>query len=169
MNKLVKGSIAGAAGIALLLGGAGTLALWNDNAAITGVTVNSGSLSLEETAATTPAWLGPATMVPGDVATYTTELTITVVGDTLQSTLSLDEGSLAGGVELPADLDVSFVATHASLTYDSVTGTYEVPAGPGTYVVPVTVTVTFDSTSVNATQGESVSLSGAEFLLDQHL
>ena len=32
MNKLVKGSIAGAAGIALLLGGAGTFALWNADA-----------------------------------------------------------------------------------------------------------------------------------------
>ena len=32
MNKLVKGSIAGAAGIILLMGGAGSLAYWNDSA-----------------------------------------------------------------------------------------------------------------------------------------
>jgi alternate signal-mediated exported protein len=168
MNKLVKGSIAGAAGIALLLGGAGTLALWNATADIDGVTVTSGSLTLAETA-TSPDWTGPTTMVPGDVATYTTELTITVVGDTLKSTLSLDEGSLSGGAELPADLAVSFVATHASLTAGTVAGTYEVPAGPGTYVVPVVVTVTFDSNSDNSTQGESVTLTGAEFVLNQHL
>ena len=41
MNKLVKGSIAGAAGIALLLGGAGTLALWNADAYIANTAIRT--------------------------------------------------------------------------------------------------------------------------------
>ena len=54
MNKLLKGSIAGAAGIALLLGGAGTFALWNDTAAASGGTVQSGNLSVVLNGS--PAW-----------------------------------------------------------------------------------------------------------------
>lgn len=46
MNKATKGAVAaGAAGI-LLLGGAGTFALWEDNASITGGTVSTGHLDL---------------------------------------------------------------------------------------------------------------------------
>src|SRR6188474_1998822 len=82
MNKLTKGTIAGAAGIALLLGGAGTFALWNDTADIAGGTISSGELSIDATTAgvwqdvsfdkTPPVVIDPATflMVPGDTVEY---------------------------------------------------------------------------------------------------
>ena len=46
MNKLVKGSIAAAAGISLLMGGAGSLALWNDSVTVNAGTVSSGTLDV---------------------------------------------------------------------------------------------------------------------------
>src|SRR5690606_22161335 len=67
MNKLLKGSIAGAAGIALLLGGAGTLAYWNSSADLGGGTVNSGTLTIANNGAATVT--GPTTIVPGDSVT----------------------------------------------------------------------------------------------------
>src|SRR5205823_6097169 len=46
MHKIVTGAIAGAAGVALLLGGAGTFALWNASASTAASSVSSGSLTL---------------------------------------------------------------------------------------------------------------------------
>ena len=48
MNKTFSGSIAGAAGIALLLGGAGTFAQWNSSAAVAGTSITAGVLNDNE-------------------------------------------------------------------------------------------------------------------------
>ncbi|TBN56216.1 alternate-type signal peptide domain-containing protein [Glaciihabitans arcticus] len=116
MNKLVKGSIAGAAGIALLLGGAGTFALWNDSAALTAATVSTGELDIDLTA-TAAVWndvstktvggvttssvlngatFNPAThkLVPGDTVTYTKEVTIKANGKNLAAKLAYVPGSV---------------------------------------------------------------------------
>ena len=45
MNKLVKGAVAGAAGIALLLGGAGTFALWNASTNVSTGSISTGTLA----------------------------------------------------------------------------------------------------------------------------
>src|SRR5215210_1071695 len=81
MNKLFKGSIAGAAGIALLLGGAGTFALWNSNTTVSTPSINSGVLSIA--ANTAGVWkaadgtqIDPLTykIVPGQTLTFTQAL-----------------------------------------------------------------------------------------------
>ena len=46
MNKIVSSAVAGAAGIVLLLGGAGSFALWNANATVAASSVSSGNLAL---------------------------------------------------------------------------------------------------------------------------
>ena len=46
MHKIVTGAIAGAAGVALLLGGAGSFALWNASASSAASAVSAGTLSL---------------------------------------------------------------------------------------------------------------------------
>jgi alternate signal-mediated exported protein len=171
MNKLVKGSIAGAAGIALLLGGAGTLALWNDSADIADTTINSGTLTLTESA-TSPAWTGPSTIVPGDTVTYDSQVTVTAAGDNINATLSVDESSITGGdAELLADLDIAMTADLTGLTgiaAGTAAGTYDITA-PGTYVIPVSVTVVFDELSDNDTKSQSVDLTGLAFDLQQYL
>ena len=45
MNKFAKGSLAAGAGLVLLLGGAGTLAYWNDSAELEGGTIEAGSMT----------------------------------------------------------------------------------------------------------------------------
>ena len=56
---MLKGSIAGAAGVALLLGGAGTFALWNGDAAIAGATITAGTLTVEASEGTWSDGAGP--------------------------------------------------------------------------------------------------------------
>ncbi|HWM34700.1 MAG TPA: alternate-type signal peptide domain-containing protein [Pseudolysinimonas sp.] len=172
MNKLVKGAIAGAAGIALLMGGAGSLALWNDSASITDASISSGQLSISATAG---SWTGnPALMVPGDTATYTSTVTITAKGTNLKSTLSIDPASITGTAALKSALVTSF--TLGTVTGGTLTAAganqYEVvaTAPTGVVTVPVTVTVSLPSSVTGTTaQSGTVSLNDIAFKLDQHL
>src|ERR1700710_1730368 len=45
MNKLVKGAVAGAVGVTLLLGGAGTFALWNSTIGVSTGSISTGNLA----------------------------------------------------------------------------------------------------------------------------
>jgi alternate signal-mediated exported protein len=164
MNKLVKGSIAGAAGIALLLGGAGTFALWNDSAAVTNATVSTGELSITAAAAQTWADIStkgsPATastlnggtfdpaahkLVPGDTITATQSVTINASGKNLLAKLTY----VAGTVVIPAPL-----ATDVTVTVNQPTGLAAgwsaVSDGAGGYTItppqsaPITATTTFN-------------------------
>src|SRR5690606_34468068 len=86
MNKLLKGSIAGAAGIVLLLGGAGTLAYWNDSANLTNAgSISSGVLNVEADAAAPGSWNNSISLiVPGDTRTFTQSLDLAATGDNLK-------------------------------------------------------------------------------------
>jgi alternate signal-mediated exported protein len=172
MNKLVKGAIAGAAGIALLMGGAGSLALWNDSASITDAAVSSGTLTIGATAGT---WTGnPALMVPGDTATYTSTITITAKGTNLHSTLSIDPASITGNAGLKGALVTTFTlgaVTGGTLTASGSNAFEVVPTAPtGIITVPVTITVALPSgTAGTVGQSGAVALDGLAFKLDQHL
>lgn len=170
MNKLTKASIAGAAGIALLLGGAGTLALWNDSATIAVGSIDSGTLTIT---GSTGAWDSEWELwVPGDSATYTGELTIEATGDNLEALLTVDDSGLVGvgNSEFANALDVSFVVTnsHASVT-DNGDGTYTVVDSASPITLDVTVTVAFPQDSVVNLEGQdqSVDLDSVSFVLTQ--
>lgn len=173
MNKLVKGAIAGAAGIALLMGGAGSLALWNDSANITDASVTSGKLTI---AATTGTWTGnPALMVPGDNATYTSTITVTALGTNLHSTLTIDPASITGDAALKGALVTNMVI--GSVTGGTLVGSgssYEVNVAvgnaTGVVTIPVTVNVGLpQGTSGLTAQSGTVNLNALAFKLDQHL
>lgn len=167
MNKLVKGSVAAATGIVLLMGGAGSLALWNDSADISNASIDSGNLTLSTAGG---AWdTLPTNWVPGDEYEYTANVTVTATGDNILATLTLDNSSITGDAELLADTDIVFTiggVLPAGITGGA--GSYEVTT-EGVYVLPVTVTVTFDSASGNLTQDQSIDLTDIGFLLEQHL
>jgi len=176
MNKLVKGSIASAAGIALLLGGAGTLALWNDSSSIADTTVNSGKLTLATSI--TDGWdTIPALIVPGDTFSYSADLVVTAAGDNLEAVLSLDEGSIAAataGNSADEDLadELVVVVDHGTLpagvTFDSVAGTFSVSPSVGTITIPVSVEVTLPgNVSDLVAQNGHVSFTGFGFVLQQ--
>jgi alternate signal-mediated exported protein len=182
MNKLVKGAVAGAAGIALLLGGAGTFALWNASTNISTGSVSTGTLAFGTNG--TPTWAdlsagaantswNPATqsMVPGDVVTLTQTVTINATGKNLAAQLAYSIPTAA----IPADLVGKLVPT---MTVTKVSGDATIsgtgspytitPTAGGTSIFSVVLTFSFDKTTAGVVgQNESVNLSGSTFTLTQ--
>jgi alternate signal-mediated exported protein len=182
MNKLVKGAVAGAAGIALLLGGAGTFALWNASTTISTGSISTGTLAFGTNG--TPTWadlsagattttFNPATqtIVPGDVITLTQTVTVNATGKNLAAQLAYSIPTAA----IPADLTGKLVPTLTvtKLSGDAtVTGSgspYTItPTAGGTSVFTVVLTFSFDRTTSGVIgQNESVNLSGSTFTLTQ--
>lgn len=90
MKKSTKGALAGGAAAFLLLGGAGSLAYWTDNADVNGTTVESGHLAVINNDCGTADWeldnsggaIAPSTrIVPGDTITKTCSFEIDGEGD----------------------------------------------------------------------------------------
>lgn len=167
MNKATKGAIAaGAAGI-LLLGGAGTFALWEDTAAISAGNVSTGELSLALTG-TAGAWTyegGESTVtegiVPGDVITSTQEAVITASGDNIAGSFTV--GTLAGPLPTGVTASISTVETEADLTG---TGSLLSFATAGEYSVDVVITLAFDTTGTTS-QGATIDLDDLTLTLTQ--
>jgi alternate signal-mediated exported protein len=171
MNKTTKGAIAGAAGIVLLLGGAGTFALWNDSASVAGGDISSGTLSMTPDGA--PVWedvsadvagnpsvITPANflIVPGDTITMTQDVTIDATGDNLLAEFGYTyvEGTLPAGFSTDIDVEVDGVAA---------TNPADVSDGD---VVTVVLTLEFDSaTSDQVSQDVDVNLADIALTLTQ--
>ena len=180
MNKFAKGSLAAGAGLVLLLGGAGTLAYWNDSAELTGGTINAGTLDLTAVEGT---WAQGATpisdvsqwkLVPGDELTYTANLGLLAQGDNIQGTVTLDESfvEITGGDD---QIDVSFDVAEggtlpAGVTYADETFTFTQPTGESAVEIPIEVTVSFPfdtAAQQNASQGAVVNLETISFVATQ--
>ncbi|QAV70273.1 alternate-type signal peptide domain-containing protein [Salinibacterium sp. UTAS2018] len=151
MNKLVKGSIAGAAGIALLLGGAGTLASWNASATVASESaITAGTLNIK--AADAGVWvfnnekvdLKDIKIVPGDKLTYTSTFEVTATGDNLKATADIGKASISA-LNFESDADVNLATkleTSAAFTVNG-KATDAIVTNQGTQKVVVTVTITF--------------------------
>jgi len=153
MNKLLKGSIAGAAGIALLLGGAGTLALWNDSADFTGQNINTGELNLISTG--DGDWTDPeiTLWVPEDSNTYTETFTVNAAGDNLEAELTVDStSSTVPGFTVGSTVVVTDDNDGDAPVLPNALGVYEF-AGAGNYTVSVTVDVAFDADDTDDQNG----------------
>ncbi|MBD1590479.1 alternate-type signal peptide domain-containing protein [Arthrobacter sp. S1_S22] len=107
-STLIKGTAAIAVGAALLLGGGGTLAAWNDTAMATPGSIVSGDLDVVAAEGT---WTNSAdadvtegledgtyTVVPGDVLTFTQNLDVTLKGDNMAATISTTGWAENGGL-----------------------------------------------------------------------
>jgi alternate signal-mediated exported protein len=176
MNKLTKAAIAGAAGIALLLGGAGSLAYWNDSADLAGASITAGHLIIE--ANDDGAWedadgaidIATFRAVPGDVLSYSATFDVTAIGDNLSATVALTGDSIVA-----ASTDAKDVALAAllqeSVVYDvDGTATSTVTADAGTQTVTVTVTITWPAGAAgvgNAAMDGAVTLAGMTITLTQ--
>lgn len=119
MNRLVKGSVWGAAGVALLLGGTGTFALWSDGAELGSTEqVQAGHLYIDEvgegvwydvTGVDIPTFEDAAALdaflaehgtpvadvdahgiVPGDTLWYVGSVDVVAQGANLKATLGID-------------------------------------------------------------------------------
>ena len=146
MNKLVKGSIAAAAGIALLLGGAGSLAVWSDATSINAGTVTSGVLDI--TSATGGTWSPVlAKIVPGDTVTYTKTINLTATGDNLKATVSSNIGSITNTIAGSTATATYVVKNASSVVIVPASGVYTL--GAGAYTVEATIVVSLPDTVIN--------------------
>ena len=101
MNKMAKGAMAIGVGAALLLGGGGTLAVWNQTQAANAGQIAAGDLQLTTqpgvwtNAYGTVVDLDPTNavadykVVPGDVLTYSQTMDVKLTGDLMQAKLSI--------------------------------------------------------------------------------
>lgn len=175
MNKLVTGAIAGAAGIALLLGGAGTFALWNDAIGTPDAeTVTTGALRFADDAVygtwydvtdgATPIDIEDFRMVPGDTLEFRANVTILAEGDNLTGTLSIDPTSYTIPDELDGEVSVLIVDGFGAATEITV------DASDDGQTIPVLVQVHFrdiDPSNLEAGQEQAIDLTGLEFVLSQ--
>jgi len=188
MNKLVKGSIAGAVGVALLLGGGSTFALWNDAAGVAGGTVSSGTLDLV-VAPNTASWkdispehatpvsisdISDFKIVPGDVLELTQSVTVKATGDNLIGELTFDPTTVVVDDDLADFISYDLAAVQTSGDATVIAGAaneYTItPVAGGDTVVKVTVTVTFDGATDEQdgqTITDGVDLSNLSFTLTQ--
>src|SRR5690606_22056841 len=154
----------GAAGIALLLGGAGTLAYWNSSATLADVSITSGTLTVASAGGN---WsTSPAKWVPGDTFTYSDTLTINATGDNLKAELTIDPASITGDADLKGALVTTMTAAGSGVTANGANKYTVTPNTGSALSVGVTVTVTFPSSISGTTaQNQSVNLNALSFNL----
>jgi alternate signal-mediated exported protein len=177
MNKMIKGSVAGATGIVLLMGGFGTYALWSDSAAVDADQIQSGSLTVESTGQptwkdvssdkTSDAWNADTDlMVPGDKVELTQPLDVTAKGKNLKVKLSVSgaTSTFDGG------LVMSLTYAGKSTTVTSA-GTVELNFGPADLADLTAATdavATFELPSgVDGNMNREVDLRKAVVLVEQ--
>ncbi|MBD8702349.1 MULTISPECIES: alternate-type signal peptide domain-containing protein [Frigoribacterium] len=187
MNKLVKGSIAAAAGIALLLGGAGTFALWNANTEVAAASVTSGTLAL--TPSGTGTWtditngrnaaisdVSQFKIVPGNKLRFTQTMKIDASGNDLVADLTYSAASITGSLKNVAvtTMGVSSAAGSSALpagvTADTATaGSFVVrPVAAGSTTAVVTFVVELpQATDGAASMNGTLDLSKLTFTLKQ--
>lgn len=168
MNKLLKGSIAGAVGIALLLGGAGTLAYWNDSTTLAAGQVDTGALKITPgTASVVYESTGQPVVraVPGDTIVITQPVTITASGQNLKASLSVDPSALRQYLSVP-DVNFSWVARDASGI--EVVNLTNLSAEQAASIKSVVLTATFPASVKNQDgQGITIPLSPVKIDLTQ--
>ena len=142
MNKIFTGIIAAAAGTTLLLGGAGSFALWNSTSSVQAGTVNAGTLAL--------------------AGANTYDGTTTVSAGTLQIGNGGTSGSAGtGGVVNNSNLH--FKRTDATSFGNTVTGTGTTRQLDGSGQVTITGSVT--QANVYAGSGSSAAIAKANPLV----
>ncbi|WP_308467456.1 alternate-type signal peptide domain-containing protein [Rathayibacter soli] len=176
MNKLTKGAIAGAAGIALLLGGAGSFALWNATSTVAGGTITSGTLNMATvgsavwTDTTTNTVINPSTfrIVPGDTIAVTQQLTVAGTGNDLSATLANNGATLAGTLASSLGTPTVVQTLTASDSTPIAGNTVTVGNVPVTVNATVTFTFPFGTTVDNTSQAKAATLSDVQFTLTQN-
>ncbi|GHD45005.1 alternate-type signal peptide domain-containing protein [Mycetocola manganoxydans] len=137
-RTLIASSVAAALGVALLLGGAGSLAFWSDSSTSTPQTISSGTLDLGSTSevkigatptiknCTSPtscsasgAYSG-GPLVPGDVVTATVSIPVTLIGQNMKARFSVAPTKTAGAVNTTATEADTALASAMTITIKKV-------------------------------------------------
>jgi alternate signal-mediated exported protein len=171
---MTKGAVATAAGVVLLIGGGGTLAVWNVEQNAEAGTVAAGDLNLD---AKTGVWtVATATgaevipdinayrIVPGDTLTYTQTVDITLDGDNISANLTVAN---AGGVNT-GFVDGTYTTSAVSLIKDG--APVENPLDENDDVTDAVASVSFDfleSADLRQSTGATYDFSQVAFKLEQ--
>jgi alternate signal-mediated exported protein len=121
MNKMIKGAAVAGLGVALLLGGGGTLAIWNDAADSQAGSIIAGDLDLvaDDAGTWTSSLSGPISVIgnyrviPGETLTYTQPLTVKLTGDELVANLVVTGAGQNNGFT-PDNVAVSTTLTNTA-------------------------------------------------------
>lgn len=172
MKNMTKGALATAVGVALLLGGGGTLAVWNDQAQSNAGEIAAGNLDLEAGAG---AWssnvsgsiadISSYRVVPGETLTYSQPLTVTLVGDKLAATLKVTGADANHGFE-PG----TFTLGAPTITKGGITLPADQVLKPGDDLSDVVASVTFAfnaSTTGRQSVNATYDFSGIGYYLEQ--
>lgn len=177
MKKVTKAAIAAGAAGALLLGGAGTMALWTASTDVDAGTVTTGHLTMDATGAA-GVWadasadaasttFDPATdhLVPGDTVTFTQTVSIGADGKNLKGELTAT--GLTGGSALPNDVTVAVDVADTGVGVEQDPESGIITFGEAaTYEVPVKVTVVF-AASATGSMTSVVDLGAMSLTLNQ--
>lgn len=177
MNKMIKGSVAGATGIALLMGGFGTYALWSDSESLAANGVQSGELSIDTAAgqyddvnsAAANDWTATDKLVPGDTVSYTQSFTVKGTGKNLKGTLALAPAAMAPNgfsSALTRTVEVTSDNTDVSRNSDKTSFTFNKPFGSATLTAVVTYTFP-GSVTGSSDQNKSASTPVSTFTITQ--
>jgi len=178
MRSVTKAVIAGAAGIALLAGGAGSLAFWTDTKAGSPVVISSGDLSLgtitdasgwtiQQSAAgvptpqtaSVPYVPGTTLVVPGDVLTKTVAVPVSISGADNKATLTVTNATAPSNA-------LATQLTSAVTSVNGVAGGTATLTAANNGTVNVVFTVTIPWTADNTTKSLSTTFT-ANYTLTQ--
>ncbi|HYH35152.1 MAG TPA: alternate-type signal peptide domain-containing protein [Nocardioides sp.] len=175
MNKMIKGSVAGATGIALLMGGFGTYALWSDSEQLEAETLTTGELDVDPGAVTwddqatagTGDWSSSDLLVPGDEVKRTQSFFFTGTGKNLTGTIRFNPGAESATGDAGDFLDID-VAVSGLTGVTGTGGCYEFTAPLGSMTVGTTVTYTFsDQADEQDSQSATTTLADSTFVIEQ--
>lgn len=178
MNKMIKASVAGAAGVSLLMGGFGTYALWHDSATADNSSVTSGELNITAGTATWQdistagpnSWTVGSAIVPGDKLKMTQTFDVKATGANMKGKLTFDPGAV-NATAFGTNLTITPTAT-VDGAFTPVSGTpnawtFSAPLS-GTKTVTATVVYDFASSTTGVqAQKAAASIGTSTFTLDQ--
>jgi len=170
MNKMMKGSVAGAVGVTVLMGGFGTYALWTDSDTLDATEVNSGVLTIESnddgayanpSNTADPSWGANSLMVPGDVVTYTETFDLSGTGKNLKGTVDFAtqamSSTFASG-DLTRDIDVTITGGSAAIT-ETAAGSNDFTFDDPFQSATLKVVVTYTFVDADGTDSQSATAS----------
>ena len=151
MNKMMKGSIAGATGVALLMGGFGTYALWSDSEPVGASAVTSGNMHVASAGAATfqdqnlADWGAGDLIVPGDTITRLQSFDFTGAGNNLAGRIRFVPGAQTNEFE---NLTITVTATGVD-DIDGTGGCFDFTIADLPESIDTTVEYAFDSSTPN--------------------
>lgn len=170
MNKMIKGAVVAGVGVALLLGGGGTLAVWNAAADAEAGTIVAGDLNLTADTGTWSSDFGGAIsniadyrVVPGETLTYTQELDVLLEGEQLKAKLALTGASADNGFGANVNIDGPHLTNSAGAVVAGTVLTEDTP----TEITAKTTFTFLASTSGRDSVGATYDFTKIGYLLEQ--